>query len=207
VLARALASRGEIEAARELQGSEDIYLEAGMMLEATSSYWTKALVARCAGDFEEEELLLRAMVERLEELSDRAYLSTHLMQLGLCLVNRGKDEEAQRALERAQEVTSPDDIADVVGLAALEAVLRARRGELEEAQELARRALTHGDETDHIALRLDTRWSAAEVFELAGRGVEARALLEESVEIAERYGHLVAAQRARDRLAMEGALG
>jgi len=38
------------------------------------------------------------------------------------------------------------------------------------------------------------------VFELAGRDDEAKLLLEESVEIAERYGHLVAAKRARDRL-------
>ena len=62
-------------------------------------------------------------------------------------------------------------------------------------------ALARVDETDHISMRLDTRWSAAKVFELAGRSEEAKALLEESVEIAERYGHLVAAQRARERLA------
>jgi len=98
-------------------------------------------------------------------------------------------------------VTIPEDVVDVVGLDALEAVLRARRGELEEAQELARRALARVDETDHIILRLDTRWSVAGVFGLAGRGDEAKALLQESVEIAERYGHLVAAERARERLA------
>ena len=89
------------------------------------------------------------------------------MQLGACLVERGEDEEAQRALERGCEVTSADDIVDVVGLAALEAVLRARRGELGEVQELARRALARADETDSIRLLLDTRWSAAEVFERA----------------------------------------
>jgi tetratricopeptide (TPR) repeat protein len=200
-IARALAMRGEIAAARELQDAEELYLEAGMVLEATSLYWTKAFVARCAGDSEEEERLLREMVELLEELDDRVYLSTHVMQLGLCLAERGKDEEAWRALERAQEVTSADDIIDVVGLGVLEAVLRARRGELGPAQELARRALARGDETDHIDLRLDTRWRTAEVFELAGSGDEARALLKENVEIAERYGHLVAAERARKRLA------
>jgi hypothetical protein len=80
-------------------------------------------------------------------------------------------------------------------------VLRARRGELGEAQELAGRALARADEADHIGLRLDARGSAAEVFERAGRADEARALLEESVGIAERYGHLVAAKRARERLA------
>jgi hypothetical protein len=63
--------------------------------------------------------------------------------------------------------------------------------------------LARADETDHIALRLDVRSSAAEVFELAGHSAKAKALLEESIEIAERYGHLVSAQQARDRL--EGA--
>jgi hypothetical protein len=41
--------------------------------------------------------------------------------------------------------------------------------------------------------------------ELAGREDEAKALLDESVEIADRYGHLVAAEKARKRL--EGVFG
>jgi class 3 adenylate cyclase/tetratricopeptide (TPR) repeat protein len=200
-LARTLAARGEIEAARGVGDVEGIYLEAGMEMEATSAHYTRAWIAQCAGDFEEQERQLRGTVEKLEALHDRNYLATAWMQLGTCLVELGKDDEAQRALERAREVTIPEDVVDVVGLDALEAVLRARRGELEEAQELARRALVRVDETDYMILRLNTRWSAAEVFELAGNGDEAKALLEESIEIAERYGHLVAARRARDRLA------
>jgi tetratricopeptide (TPR) repeat protein len=200
-LARAYAAHGDIEAAREVGDVEAVYLEAGMELEATSAHFTRASIARWAGDFEEQERLMRRMVERLEELNDRNYLSTSWMELGTCLLELGKDDEAQRALERAREITIPEDVVDVVGLDALEAVLRARRGELEEAQVLASRALARVEETDHVGLRLDTRWSAAEVSELAGRSDEAKALLEESVEIAERYGHLVAAQRARDRLA------
>jgi class 3 adenylate cyclase/tetratricopeptide (TPR) repeat protein len=199
-LARAFAARGEIDAALEVEDAEAIYLEAGMELEATSAYYTRAWIAQCAGDFEEQERVLRRMVERLEELNDRNYLSTAWMQLGISLVELGKDDDAWRALERAREVTIPEDVVDVVGLDALEALLRARRGELEEAQDLARRALARVDETDGVGLRLDTRWSAAQVFELAGRGDEAKALLEESIEIAERYGHLVAAERARGRL-------
>ncbi len=200
-LARAHAARGEIDAARDVGDVEAVYVEAGMELEATSAHFTRAWIARCAGDFEEEERQLRRQVDKLEELNDRNYLGTSWMNLGTCLVELGKDDEAQRALERAREVTIPEDVVDVVGLDALEAVLRARGGELEEAQELARRALARVEETDHVSLRLDTRWSAAEVFELAGRRDEAKTLLGESIEFAERYGHLVAAQRARDRLA------
>jgi class 3 adenylate cyclase/tetratricopeptide (TPR) repeat protein len=200
-LARTFAARGDLEAARELQDAEEFFLEAGMTLEATSVAYTRSWVARCAGDFEEEERQLRAEVAKLEELNDRGYLSSAWMQLGTCLAELGKNEEAQQALERAREITAPDDILDLVGLNALEALLRARGGELAEAQELAGRALKRADETDAVNVRLDTRWSAAEVLERAGRVDDGRKLLEESVEIAERYGHLVAAQRARDRLA------
>jgi tetratricopeptide (TPR) repeat protein len=203
-LAWALAARGDIEAARSVPDVENVYLEAGKELEATSAHFTRAWIARCAGEFEEQERLLRRMIEKLEGLNDRNFLSTAWMQIGTCRVELGKDDEAQRALERARELTIPGDIVDVVGLDALEAVLKARRGELEEAQTLARRALARVEQTDYVALRLDTRWSAAEVFELAGRDDEAKLLLEESVEIAERYGHLVAAQRARERLATLG---
>ena len=60
-----------------------------------------------------------------------------------------------------------------------------------------------GAENPEVFSFCDTRWSPAEAFELAGRGDEAKASLGESVEIAERYGHLVTA-RARERL--EGAV-
>jgi tetratricopeptide (TPR) repeat protein len=200
-LARSHAARGDIEAARQVPDVEAVYLEAGLKLEATAAHFTRAWVARCAGDFEEEERHLRVEAEHLEELGDRSYLGTAWMQVGTCLARLRKDDEAWRALERAHEVTIPEDVVDIVGLAALEGVLRARRGEREEAQSLARRALARVEETDHVVLRLDTRLSAAEVFELTGRGDEAKALLQESVEIAERYGHLVAAQQARDLLA------
>src|SRR2546429_510713 len=65
---------------------------------------------------------------------------------------------------------------------------------------------------DMVTLRLQARWSAAEVFERAGRSDEAKALLQESVELAERYGHVVAAQPAsarfgRDFLAAQAGTG
>jgi tetratricopeptide (TPR) repeat protein len=160
-LARAYAAHGDIEAAREVGDVEAVYLEAGMELEATSAHFTQAWIARSAGDFEEQERLMRRMVERLEELNDRNYLSTSWMELGVCLLELGKDDEAQRALERAREITIPEDVVDVVGLDALEAVLRARRGDLEEAQ-CWRAVRWPGEETDHVGLRLDTG-DAAEV--------------------------------------------
>jgi class 3 adenylate cyclase/tetratricopeptide (TPR) repeat protein len=203
-LARALASSGDIERARELQDSEEVFIEAGMELEASSAYNTRAWVARCAGDVEEQARIFRAMVERLEELNDRAYLSTTYMELGTCLAQLGRDDEAQGALERARDLTSPDDMVDVVGIAALDALLKAHRGEIEKAQELARDAVARIDETDNVELQLRTRQIAADALQLTGRSDEARSLLQESVDLAEQYGHVTAAQFARERLAALG---
>jgi class 3 adenylate cyclase/tetratricopeptide (TPR) repeat protein len=200
-LARVLASSGEIDAARDLEDSELVLLEAGMELEATSVYNTRAWIAHCSGDFHEETRVFEAMVARLEELDDRAYLSTTYMELGICLAQLGRDEEAQRALERARELTSSDDVIDVIGLAALEALLTARRGEFEDARRLAQGALDRVDETDALPLRLRIRRIDADVLQRAGRSDEARALLEESIELGERHGHVVLAQRAREQLA------
>jgi tetratricopeptide (TPR) repeat protein len=200
-LARALASSGDIAGARELQDAEEVFLEAGMELEASSAYNTRAWVARCAGDVEQEARILRAMAARLEDLNDRAYLSTTYMELGTSLAELGDDEEAQRALERACELTSPDDMIDVVGIALLKGLLKARRGEFDEAQELAREALERIDETDDVNLQLRTRRIAAEVLRETGRSDDARALLQEIVERAERYGHVTIARQARERLA------
>ncbi len=200
-LARALASSGEIDAARELEDAELVLLEAGMELEATSVYNTRAWVAHCSGDFEEEVRIFEAMAVRLEELDDRAYLSTTYMELGICLAGLGRDEEAQRALERAHQLTSSDDVIDVIGLAALGALLTAHRGEFDDARLLAHRALDRVEETDDLPLRLKIRLIGADVLQRAGQSDEASALLEESVELADRHGHVVLARRARERLA------
>jgi tetratricopeptide (TPR) repeat protein len=205
-LARVLAARGDIEAAREIEDGEDVYVEAGLAVEGTSALYTRSLVAWYAGDIEQQVRLLREMIDQLEAMGDRSYLSTHLIELGVCHANAGENEEAEQALARAKEVTIPEDVIDVIGLAALEGVLKARRGEVDEAQELAHRALARADETDVVTVRLQTRWSAAEVFELAGRVDEARALLAETVEIAERYEYHVSAERTRELLtALDGS--
>jgi tetratricopeptide (TPR) repeat protein len=123
------------------------------------------------------------------------------MYLGICLADQGEDEEAEQWLLRARETTLPGDIVDIVGMDTLEAVLHARRGELDEAERVARRALTTADQTDHAVIRGDMRARVAEVFERAGRIGEAKAVLEEALQLAEDQGRLVPAQRARDRIA------
>jgi tetratricopeptide (TPR) repeat protein len=201
MLARLLAVRGDIAAARQLPDAAQLFHEAGMHAEVGFTYMTRAWIAWCDGDLEEEERLRRTAVEHAEQLSDRGHVSTSAMYLGTCLADRGKDGEAERWLLRARETTIAEDVLDMVGLDTLEAVLRARQGELEKAERLAWRALAAADQTDHANIRGGTRVRVAEVFERVGRLGEAKTVLEEALHLAEEQGRLMPAQRARDRIA------
>lgn len=152
MLARLLAVRGDISAARQLPDGAQLFREAGIQVAFGAIYITRAWIAWCDGDLEEEERMRRMVVDHTEQLPDPAHIATNSMYLGTCLADQGKDEEAEQWLLRARETTMPGDIVDIVGMDTLEAVLRARRGELDEAEELARRALTTADQTDHAGI-------------------------------------------------------
>jgi class 3 adenylate cyclase/tetratricopeptide (TPR) repeat protein len=201
MLARLLAVRGDISAARQLPDGAQLFSEAGIHVAASATYITRAWIAWCDGDLEEEERMRRMVVDHAEQLPDPGHIATHSLHLGTCLADRGKDEEAEQWLLRTRETTLPGDIVDIVGMDTLEAVLRARRGELDEAERLARRALTTADQTDHAVIRGGTRTRVAEVFERVGRIDEAKAVLNEALQLAEDQGRLVPAQRARDQIA------
>jgi tetratricopeptide (TPR) repeat protein len=201
MLGRLLAVRGDISAARQLPDAAQLFREAGIHVAAGATYGTRAWIALCDGDLEEEERMRRTLVQHAEQLNDREHLATYSMYLGTCLADQGKDEEAEQWLLRARESTLPGDVVDIVGIDTLEAVLRARRGELDEAERLARRALTTADQTDHAVIRGEMRARVAEVFERVGRIDEAKTVLEEALQLAEDQGRLVPAQRARDQIA------
>lgn len=200
-LARLLAISGDISAARELPDGAQLFREAGIHAAFSGIYITRAWIAWCDSDFEEEERMRRLAVEHTEQLPDPGHIATNSLHLGTCLADRGKDKEAERWLLRARETTLPGDVVDIVGMDTLEAVLWARRGELDEAERLARRALTTADRTDHAVIRGGTRARVAEVFERVGRIDEAKTVLDEALQLAEDQGRLVPAQRARDQIA------
>jgi hypothetical protein len=77
----------------------------------------------------------------------------------------------------------------------------ARRGALDEAEQLAREAVAPADTTDFLHLRWHVYLAAGEVLLEAEKKDDATAMLENAVAIAEEKGNRVGAQRARDLLA------
>jgi thioredoxin-like negative regulator of GroEL len=80
----------------------------------------------------------------------------------------------------------------------------ARRGELVEAERLAREAVAIGEKTDLLDAQGDMYGDLAEVLLLAGKPDKAAAVLEQALARYERKGNVVMAGRAHARLAEMG---
>ena len=85
--------------------------------------------------------------------------------------------------------------------AAAEALLLAQRGELEQAEALARTAVATAEtRTDNVWWQASTHEDLATVLERAGRIDEAREALERALAIWERKGCLPCAERVREQI-------
>jgi tetratricopeptide (TPR) repeat protein len=72
----------------------------------------------------------------------------------------------------------------------------ARRGEVDAAEDAARRAVRLSEDSDEISQRGDAHVELATVLDRAGRADEAAAALREAIALYERKGNIVAAGRA-----------
>ncbi len=158
------------------------------------------LIATIEGDWQRARHHNAEMVDAMPDGSLKATFRTMLAR-DLCYL--GRFEEAEPLLRQAQAVP-PRASMRVMG-PAVEALLLAERGELEQAVTLARRAVTTGE------TEIDSPWFQGWAYEalgivLARAGLvdEAREALEHCLAIWERKGCLPCARHVRDRVASLG---
>jgi tetratricopeptide (TPR) repeat protein len=113
---------------------------------------------------------------------------------------QGRGSEAAPLIELAAGWTLVDDTEAQMGLLRVRANLLALEGELEEAERLACEGLELASQTDYLNDHAKALADLADVLELAGRREEAAAALEQALELYERKGNLVMAERTRARL-------
>jgi hypothetical protein len=159
-------------------------------------------IERRANDAEAEERVLREGYEALTALSDRYYLPTVAIYLADAIANRtvDADEEVDALCAVARERSISGDLVNFVGLDALQSRMLARRGELDEALALGRRALEAVDEMDFFDFRAKIRLGLAEVLARAGQHDEVERVGEEAVAIHTAKGDVTGAAWARRQL-------
>jgi class 3 adenylate cyclase/tetratricopeptide (TPR) repeat protein len=137
---------------------------------------------------------------QFEEIGEQAMLSTAAALLGQALYALDRLDEADHWAARAAEFGANDDILTQFLWRQVAAKVLARRGKHADAEALAREAVAIAEQTDMLSLQPGVYADLAEVLTLGGKPADAAPILERALELYERKGNLVGAERARERL-------
>ncbi len=195
-LGRLAAMRGDVEAGRALvERGRASLREAGSVIWFAATSQAPAQLEELAGNYEAAIESLRAGFEQLDALGEHAFASTNAMIISSLLCRLEREDEAAEWIDIARRLSPASDVATLAGVDYVEAILLARRGELDAAQDLARHALDQAERTDFWDMRARSREAAAEVMERSGRESEARTLLDEARAVYAEKGIVVEVDR------------
>jgi tetratricopeptide (TPR) repeat protein len=153
-------------------------------------------VCSWAEDWEAGETALREGYEILEQMGDKAFLSTVAIWLGHALQRQGRLDEAERYGKIGEELGTTDDLLNEATWRELRAKVLAARGDLDSAAALGREAVEIASETDYIELEGETRLALAEILREAEEP-DWTTEADEAAELYKRKGNLVGMRRAK----------
>ena len=189
------------EARASMRQGRAMYRELGLEIQWGGTAMGEAWVELYLGEPGAAERVLREGMEVLERLGERSYLSTIAAMLAQTLNEQGRHAEAEQATLLSEELAASEDVASQAGWRSERARALAHRGELAEAEKLAREALELTEPTDGLDWIGGAHYALAEVLELAGRRDEAAEAVARALEAWERKGIVLYAERASAKLA------
>ena len=202
-----LRTRGQLEAMQgRFDAARDLIAQATTLAEELGLEFMLAggvahqagYVELLAGDAAAAERALRPACEALERMGDWGHLATLAPKLADALyIQSGDDEEALRLTELAERSSTAGVADEDIGWRRVRAKLLARRGELEEAERLAREATARAALTDLLDDHAQALADLAEVLRLGGRPEESAMALDEAIHLHEQKGNFVAAETLR----------
>jgi tetratricopeptide (TPR) repeat protein len=157
-------------------------------------------IAMLAGDYEEATTRRKVLCEWIEAQGQTAFLEYELARVARTLCMLGSFDEAESFADRSralEEARGPDVTSD--GWAGPMSRVHLHRGDLAEAERLARAASAASDMTQLLSAQADTLWDLAEVLAAAGRADEAAATFEQALERCARKKNLALARQIRVR--------
>ncbi|MGZ4289732.1 MAG: adenylate/guanylate cyclase domain-containing protein [Gaiellaceae bacterium] len=200
------AMRGEFDAARaSVAEGRAQARELGQRLLVAGMSMQGAEVELLAGDAERALEIAVEGVEQLDELGERGWLSTVAGYGAEAAYRLGREDEAWRLTERAEEAGAPDDVLTQMLVLQVRAKLLARRGELDSAERMAREAVELLEPTDSLEQKAGTHYDLALVLIAAGKRDEALAALDEARALYEEKGHTVGLARTEQLRSELGA--
>jgi tetratricopeptide (TPR) repeat protein len=154
-----------------------------------------------AGRPADAERLLRESYAILDQLGEKAYLSTVAALLARALDELGShDEEIDQLTQVSQAAAGKDDMLSQILWRGARARLLGRQGATGAAERLAREAVRLAEAIDYLNVRGDALMDLADVLRSAGREPDALAAVERAGRLYERKGNLASAAKARSLL-------
>ena len=161
----------------------------------------RAIVEMLAGDPAAAEMYLKADSDTLDEMKDEALLSTTDAFRAQAILAQGRDEEAEHYTRLSEKRAATNDLLTQIIWRSVRARVLARRGSIDQAEPLARQAVSLAEQTDFLNQRADALVDLAHVLRQAGRLEEARSTGAEALHLYQQKGNSVAAASARSLLA------
>jgi class 3 adenylate cyclase len=190
-------TQGRLDDARaHARKADEILRELGFEILRASIAQFTSLIELDAGDHTAAVRQLREGLERSHRLGDKGFASTTAAVLAQVLAEAGDWADAERVAVEAMRESGPEDVINfVVGNGVL-AEVEASRGNLERAEELARRSLADARRTDFPVVRADALVSLAVVLTARRCVGEAAEALEQATRLYEGKGEMRRAARA-----------
>ena len=197
-----LAMQGRVDEARALyQASLAVTEELKVGIVNLTSSIDSSQVERLAGDLSMAELELRRDYEALGLIEETYFRSTIAAFLAQILFDAGKVDEAFEFTEVAEAIGEADDVLTQVPWRGVRAKILALRSDEIGARKLATEAVELARTTSDPRLCADALVDLADVLESIGDRESAGPPVREALELFEKKGDLVSAERLRRRLA------
>lgn len=191
------ARLGDFETALDaIQGYREFMRERGqdrMYALTADCVWDVCL---WSGVWEPGEAALREGYEMSVRMGNVGIQSTTAVHLAESLLRQGRIEETKSFVEIGEQLSASDDVFNQVKILALKVGLGLARGDLAEAEAMARQAVAAAAATAFLDLAAGAWLDLAAVLRSAGSS-EASAAASEAHQLFERKGNLVGAGRAR----------
>jgi class 3 adenylate cyclase/tetratricopeptide (TPR) repeat protein len=201
IVAHLEAMQGNFELARDLYRRSRAQLEEfGWKFYAHLTSLESGYVEMLAGDPIAAEAELRKDYLALEQMGERNYTATTAGMLAEALFEQGRLDEAEEFTATSEDVAAPDDIASQLYWRSVRGKILARRGRLEEGEDLVREAVAIIDRSDVPVAQGNARMDLAEVLMLAGKREAAAQALGDALDLFERKGNVVSARKAKAAL-------
>jgi tetratricopeptide (TPR) repeat protein len=201
-LAGLYAMTGRFDTARELLHLAHRTLEdLGYITLSSSFNQYEGYVEILAGDLTRAEQRLALGLGRLEEMGEKAFVSSSAALLAEVLYQQGRQEDAARFVNRSKETAAPDDLAAQITWRMAQAKILTTTGHLEDAETLARHAVALAAETDWSTYHAAACAALGEVLCECGRREEAERVIREALRLYGAKENVIAGKEVQALLA------